>query len=95
MILVLKGADNADLEDFQAGSPLCRPAVTFLYVATSVSGACVLSFLRHHWKTKRSLSGNLCLLFSYFLTGIGTVGLGGSRGHPDLLFPGLPLIYTT
>ena len=42
MILVLKGADNADLEDFQAGSPLCRPAVTFLYVAASVSGACVL-----------------------------------------------------
>ena len=31
----------------------------------------------------------LSLLFSYFLTGIGTVGLGRSCGHPDLLFPGL------
>ena len=37
----------------------------------------------------------LSLLFSYFLTGIGTVGLGGSCGHPHLLFPGLLLIYKT
>ena len=37
----------------------------------------------------------LSLLFSYFLTGVGTVGLGGSRCHPDLLFPGLLLFYST
>ena len=40
--VLLKGADNADLEDFQAGSPLCWAPVTFLYVATSLPGACVL-----------------------------------------------------
>ena len=34
------GADNADIEDFQAGSTLCWTAIALLYLAAGVSGVC-------------------------------------------------------